>query len=321
MDLLNSLLNFVVPPASMVMMAFAWPTLTMLHAVEWVFRSLTREDMENKVVVITGASSAIGEQIAYEYAKRNANLVLVAKREQRLWGIRENARLLGAKQVIVVSADVVKEEECQRFIGDTDINFWGCVYPTYVALPHLRQSHGRIVVNASVGNWVPMPRMSLYAAAKAAVISFYETLRLEVMEDVGITIATHGWIGSELSGARFMLEEGAEMQWKEEKEVPLQGARVEEFAKMIVEGACRGEAYVKHPSWYDVFFLYRMLAPDVLQWTFRLLFVSKSGRRKTVAGAAGTWQPLLEAQPARKALPAAPASSPTRSPAGSVKGD
>lgn len=38
-------------------------------------------------------------------------------------------------------------------------------------------------------------------------------------EEVGITIATHGWIGSEMSRGKFMLEEGAEMQWKEEREV------------------------------------------------------------------------------------------------------
>lgn len=38
-------------------------------------------------------------------------------------------------------------------------------------------------------------------------------------DEVGITIATHGWIGGEISGGKFMLEEGAEMQWKEEREV------------------------------------------------------------------------------------------------------
>ena len=38
-------------------------------------------------------------------------------------------------------------------------------------------------------------------------------------DDVGIKIATHGWIGSEITGGKFMLEDGAEMQWKEEREV------------------------------------------------------------------------------------------------------
>lgn len=38
-------------------------------------------------------------------------------------------------------------------------------------------------------------------------------------DDVEITIATHGWIGTEMTGGKFMVEEGAEMQWKEEREV------------------------------------------------------------------------------------------------------
>ncbi|KAJ0969361.1 hypothetical protein J5N97_022238 [Dioscorea zingiberensis] len=338
MDFFNSLLNFIVPPASMVMLAFSWPTLSFIHGLEWVFRSIYKEKMEDKVVLITGASSAIGEQIAYEYAKRKANLVLVARREHRLRGIRDNARLLGAKTVLIMAADVVKEDECRRFVGDTisyfghldhlvntaslghtfyfdeaqdttvfphlmDINFWGNVYPTYVSLPYLRQSQGRIVVNASVESWMPMPRMSLYASAKAAVISFYETLRFEVRDDVGITIATHGWIGSEMSSGRFMLEEGAEMQWKEEREVPLSGHHVEEFAKMIVTGACRGDAYVKYPSWCDTFLLYRVFSPDVLNWTFHLLFANHSARKASLTRPS---RPLLEGPPPQKLLPAPP---------------
>lgn len=50
-------------------------------------------------------------------------------------------------------------------------------------------------------------------------MNFYETLRFELKDEVGITIATHGWIGSEMTRGKFMLEEGAEMQWKEEREV------------------------------------------------------------------------------------------------------
>lgn len=52
------------------------------------------------------------------------------------------------------------------------------------------------------------------------MINFYETLRFEAKE-VGITIATHGWIGSDMTRGKFMLEDGAEMQWKEEREVSL----------------------------------------------------------------------------------------------------
>lgn len=56
-------------------------------------------------------------------------------------------------------------------------------------------------------------------SAKSALVTFYESLRFELNDEVGITIATHGWIGSEMTKGKFMLEDGAEMQWKEEREV------------------------------------------------------------------------------------------------------
>ncbi|XP_021729805.1 11-beta-hydroxysteroid dehydrogenase-like 5 [Chenopodium quinoa] len=319
MDFVNSFMNFVVPPASLVMLALAWPTLSFINACEWAYGLFYYESMENKVVIITGASSGLGEQIAYEYAKRGAILVLVARRDTRLRGISENARQIGAKHVMIVAADVVKEDECRRFITETmsfygrvdhlvnatslghtfyfeevndtstfphlmDINFWGNVYPTYVALPYLRQTKGRIIVNASVENWFPLPRMSLYSAAKSALVNFYETLRLEVKEDVGITIATHGWIGTDITRGKNMVDNGAEMQWREEREVQASGGAVDEFAKLIVAGACRGDPYVKHPSWYDAFLLYKAFAPKILGWTFRLLLGAENGRQTSLIG-------------------------------------
>ncbi|KAL9236989.1 hypothetical protein vseg_011586 [Gypsophila vaccaria] len=327
MDFLNSFLNLVVPPASLVMLAFAWPTLCFIYACEWIYAQFcVDQSMEDKVVIITGASSSLGEQIAYEYAKRGATLVLVARRYTRLYAISENARRIGATHVMIVAADVVKEEDCRRFINETvsfygrvdhlvnatslghtfyfeeatdpsmfphlmDINFWGNVYPTYVALPYLRQTRGRIVVNASVENWFPLPRMSLYSAAKSALVNFYETLRLEVNEDVGITIATHGWVGAELTKGKFMIDNGTDMQWREEREVHVPSSPIEEFSKLIVSGACKGDPYVKYPSWYDVFLLFRAFAPRILGWTFRLLLVPKNERRMSLVGVG---RPLIE---------------------------
>lgn len=60
----------------------------------------------------------------------------------------------------------------------------------------------------------------------------------------------------------------------------MSGGAVEEFARLIVSGACRGDSYVKFPSWYDVFLLYRVFAPNVLNWAFQLL-ISPQGTRRT----------------------------------------
>lgn len=62
---MNSLLNLVVPPASLVMLAFAWPALCFLNACERMYNTtFNGETMDDKVVVITGASSGIGEASA-----------------------------------------------------------------------------------------------------------------------------------------------------------------------------------------------------------------------------------------------------------------
>lgn len=61
MDFVNTFLNWIVPPASMVMLACAWPALCFINACEWLYNSLNSENMDDKVVIITGASSGIGE--------------------------------------------------------------------------------------------------------------------------------------------------------------------------------------------------------------------------------------------------------------------
>lgn len=64
MELINSFLNVVVPPASLFMLAFSWPALSFISACEWIYNSFNTEDMEDKVVIITGASSGIGEVLS-----------------------------------------------------------------------------------------------------------------------------------------------------------------------------------------------------------------------------------------------------------------
>lgn len=109
--------------------------------------------------------------------------------------------------------------------------------------------------------------LGCHQGAEAAVTNFYETLRFEVGDMVGITTATHGWIGSELtSGKNFTGEEGTDVPWKEEitevsknqtynlisvhgseKDVYCGSRRlllegyVVEYARQIGNAACRGD--------------------------------------------------------------------------------
>nr|GEY36531.1 glucose/ribitol dehydrogenase [Tanacetum cinerariifolium] len=153
--------------------------------------------MSQKVVLITGASSGLGEHIAYEYAKRGASLAIIAIKEpdSRLEQVADRARQLGSPDVFFVFADVSNVEECRMFVNHTikhfgrldhlvcnagiaplysnktevtrfepvmDINFWGSIYPTHFAIPHLMETNGKIVVNASSGGILNPPKGNFY---------------------------------------------------------------------------------------------------------------------------------------------------------------
>nr|GEV50829.1 11-beta-hydroxysteroid dehydrogenase 1B-like [Tanacetum cinerariifolium] len=75
--------------------------------------NIDTEDVAGKVVLIVGASSGIGEHVAYEYAKRGACLVLAARRKHSLREVAGTAVSLGAPDAIAIRADVSNIEDLQ----------------------------------------------------------------------------------------------------------------------------------------------------------------------------------------------------------------
>ncbi|XP_059315881.1 11-beta-hydroxysteroid dehydrogenase A-like [Lycium ferocissimum] len=204
-----------------------------IRVVLFLYRIVVSENMKGKVVLITGASSGIGEELAYEYARRGSSLAIVARREKQLQKVAERAKSLGSPDVVSIRADVSNVEECKRFVDQTvkhfgrldhlvnnagitsfcsindvtditkctpimDINFWGSVYPTYFAIPHLKKTRGKVFVNSSSVAILHPPSFSFYTASKAALLSFYETMKLELAPEISITIATLGFTDSEI---------------------------------------------------------------------------------------------------------------------------
>uniref|UniRef100_A0A7N0UHZ6 Uncharacterized protein n=1 Tax=Kalanchoe fedtschenkoi TaxID=63787 RepID=A0A7N0UHZ6_KALFE len=273
------------------------------YYMSWI-KSMFKENVAGKVVIITGASSGIGEHLAYEYARRGACLALVARREDRLREIRDRALWLGSREVIYIQADVSKPQGCRRFINETlnhfgkldhlvnnagigsvcmfeetgtensepvmDTNFWGSVYSTYYALPHLSHTRGKIVGITSCAAWLPVPRMSFYNASKAAILRFYETLRTEVGSSVGITIVTPGLTQSEMTQQGRLLSESGTLEYNQEKRdiefsvAPM--ASAERVAKKIVDSACKGEKYLTEPGWMKALYYWVVFCPEILEW-------------------------------------------------------
>lgn len=315
MDLINSFLDLVLPPIGIISLLFILPMYVFFKFASFTLRSMFSENVAGKVVLITGASSGIGEHLAYEYGSRGACLALVARREDRLREVAGTARLLGSPEVMIFRADVSNDNDCKRFVdltvdhfgrldhlvtnagvapvclfeeitditklrGAMEINFWGSVYTTYYAIPYLRQTAGKIIAIASSAGWLPAPRLSLYSASKAAVTSLYETLRTEVGSAIGITIVTPGLIESEMTQGKFMSKEGDMVLDQELRDVEvslLPIRKVTEAAKAIVNGACRGDRYLTEPGWIRTSFYWKVFCPEVLEWTNRLLLLSSPG--------------------------------------------
>jgi len=188
-------------------------------------------DFKDNVVILTGASTGIGEAMAHELARQGAWLALAARNAAKLETVAAACRTRGGR-AIVVPTDVTDQEECRELIERTvaeygrldtlinnaglsmwmkfeevedlstleyltRVNYFGSMYCTYYALPHLKKTRGRIVAVASVAARTGIPTRTGYAASKHAMVGFFESLRIEVEDDgVSVTIAFPDFVAS-----------------------------------------------------------------------------------------------------------------------------
>ncbi len=171
--------------------------------------------IEGSVVVITGASSGIGRATALEFARRGANVVVAARREEPLESLVGECQGAGA-QAIAVPTDVrdlaaveaLAAAAVDRF-GRLDVwvnnaavtvfgrfedtpmdairqvietNLFGYMHGARAALPHFRRAgEGVLINNASVTGKVGAPYLSTYSTSKFAIVGFGEALRQELL--------------------------------------------------------------------------------------------------------------------------------------------
>ena len=190
-------------------------------------------NIANKVVVITGASSGLGEATALHLAKQGATLVLSARRKDRLDQLVDTIVTNGG-QAIAVKADVTVQTEVQALIDTAmntygridvlvnnaglmsiapmsltktdewdrmiDINIKGVLYGIAAALPVFqKQKSGHFINISSVaGIKVFSPGGTVYSGTKFAVKAISEGLRHEVGGDIRTTTICPGAIDSEL---------------------------------------------------------------------------------------------------------------------------
>jgi len=191
------------------------------------------QGIENKVVVITGASSGLGEATARHLAERGASVVLGARRSDRIAQLAEELSAKGYRAK-AVQTDVTDQHQVKTLVDTAvnafgridvmlnnaglmplaplerlkvdewdrmiDVNIKGVLYGIAAALPHMKaQKSGHIINVSSVYGHVVDPGATVYCATKFAVRALSEGLRKEVKPyNIRTTIISPGAVSTEL---------------------------------------------------------------------------------------------------------------------------
>jgi short-subunit dehydrogenase len=232
-----------------------------------------------RVIIITGSSDGIGAEMARQLAARYGSglaLVLAARNHAMLQQVATQCAAHGCA-TLVVSTDVSVEAQCQSLIAatvaqfgridalinnagksaqalfeDVDnlawyeelmrINFWGSLWCTHAALPHLKAVRGRIVAVSSLAGLIGVPGRTAYSASKFAMGGFFESLRAELRDaGVSVTLAYPGVVATQIRyrGYNAAGDAAGSSGLKEDDAMS-----VEECASLILKGMEQGEREV-----------------------------------------------------------------------------
>lgn len=199
---------------------------------------MNKSQFFKNVIIITGASAGIGRELAFLLAEQGAWLSLAGRNAEKLEKVAFQCRQRGFK-AIVVPTDVAEQSQCENLIERTvaeynridtlinnagitmwarfediedltfieqimRVNYFGSVYCTYYALPHLKETQGRIVGVCSLTGKTGVPTRSGYAASKHAMAGFFDTLRIELAgSGVSVTMIYPGFVATEVRHRAF----------------------------------------------------------------------------------------------------------------------
>ncbi|XP_033820655.1 hydroxysteroid 11-beta-dehydrogenase 1-like protein [Periophthalmus magnuspinnatus] len=203
-------------------------------SVKWSTPSFQSETLQGARVLVTGASTGIGEQMAYHYARFGAQLVITARREKVLQQVVEKCLSLGAQKALYIAGDMATESDPDKVVeftleklggldylvlnhigptpfsvwkGDIEhtrwlmkVNFFSYVQMAWKALPSLEQSKGSLVIVSSLLGKMAGPFTAPYTATKFALNGFFGSLQHELAmknSNVSLSICTLGLIDTD----------------------------------------------------------------------------------------------------------------------------
>jgi short-subunit dehydrogenase len=187
----------------------------------------------NKSVLITGASSGIGEELALQLASSGAKLTLAARRKEQLESLAEKIAALGSARPLVTPCDVSRDGDLELAVAETvrrhgrldvvfanagfgvvgtfkklsladyrrqfETNVFGVLRTIYAALPELEKTRGNLVLIGSVSGWVSPPGASPYCMSKFAVRALANSITPELRRaGIRLTLISPGFIASDI---------------------------------------------------------------------------------------------------------------------------
>jgi NAD(P)-dependent dehydrogenase (short-subunit alcohol dehydrogenase family) len=246
--------------------------------------ALTNEEcvmfaLRDKAVLITGGSSGIGRAAALRLAGQGACVAVAARGADALTRVAQEAKALGA-EALAVPTDVTDAGQCRAAVeqtvarfgrldvllcsagvslraafADTDLavlervvrtNFFGTLYATYHAVPHVRRTRGSLVALSSLTGKRGVPSYAAYGAAKFAVQGLYESLRLELARDgVHVGVVSPGFVDTPLRG-RVLGPDGK--AWDHPPDPPFRVWPVEKCVDRILRLIVRRQAEALLPG-------------------------------------------------------------------------
>src|SRR5271169_3608813 len=187
----------------------------------------------DKSVLITGASSGIGEELALQLAQAGSQLTLTARRVDRLETLAQKIADAGKPRPVVAECDVTRDGDLERAVADAisafgkldvvfanagfgvvaplkklalddyrrqfETNVFGVLRTIYAALPELEKSRGNLAIVGSVAGWISTPGASPYSMSKFALRALAESITQELKATgITVTLLSPGFVDSEI---------------------------------------------------------------------------------------------------------------------------
>ena len=186
-----------------------------------------------KVILITGASSGIGEELAEQLAQQGALLTLAARRADVLAHLADRIAPAGGSRPLALECDVTREGDVEQAVAETvrlrgrldivfanagfgvaglltrlsladyrrqfETNVFGVLRTVYAALPELTTARGQLVITGSIAGWVATPGTSAYTMSKFALRALANSITPELAQlGVALTLISPGFVESNI---------------------------------------------------------------------------------------------------------------------------